>query len=91
MYLPILNLNKYTIMDQIDKIKEELNEFEHDVRTNMENDWNVYAEYFDLLQSVLGIMQKLDEEKTKKYCYKHFKKLFKRNWEIEGVIKIHYE
>lgn len=80
-----IDLNDITIIQEVNKYDEETKEFneafyEYTVHENMENKDHLIEEYFDVLQSMLGLLDKLGitaQEVMQEYP-KHLEKIKNR-------------
>lgn len=81
--LPVLNLDKFSIMEQINKIVEEAREIESACTTT-----EIMEEAFDTLQAVLGLLNHLNHTEILNINADHAKKLDGRKWGTKGTIII---
>ncbi|WP_346884343.1 hypothetical protein [Clostridium sp. UBA4395] len=81
-----INLEGVTLMQQVDKVYEEVDEFEKAVLKH--DATNAIEEYFDVLQSGLGALQKmgLDADYVMSQYDKHLEKIKDRP-RVKGVNK----
>lgn len=79
-----------TVEEQIEKVKEEVQEF-YDAVENKDAE-NTIEEFYDVIQSMLGVIsiQDLEDELHDGLC-KHNKKLISRGWELEQLSDKGYE
>lgn len=88
MNMPLLKLEEYMDIKQVEKIQEEFDEY---TREEIGSD----AELEELLDLITAIFTKLthenSKEKLQKAMEKHTEKLQSRGWETKGTIKIKLE
>ena len=91
--LPIIRLDKYTKAEQLDKIKEEVQEvFDSMVDTSDRGRMETLQECFDIIQATIGLMLKVGtKSEIELAAANHFVKLQRRGWVNQGQIEMFFK
>jgi hypothetical protein len=82
--IPILDTSNYTMLDQINKIAEELNEVYESFGVN--DIESIQDECMDVIQAALGLLDKLTPRLTKdNVISRHNSKLIDRSSTVKGL------
>ena len=82
---PILDITHISLVEEVDKLKEETHEFINAVSNNDED--NMIEEFYDVIQVMLNILYKYElTDKLDDGLQDHIEKLASRGWNIEKYL-----
>ena len=82
---PVLDINKISLVTEVDKLTEETHEFINAIANNDED--NMIEEFFDVVQVMMNILHRYElTDKLEEGLSLHNKKMVNRNWNIEKYL-----
>ena len=87
MKFPALDISKYTTLEELNKLQEEVQEFK--VALLLDDEDNMLEEAWDVIQVLINILNRYElTDYLEESLYIHKKKLMSRNWKIDKFIEI---
>ncbi len=87
MKFPALDISKYTTLEELNKLQEEVQEFK--VALLLDDEDNMLEEAWDVIQVLINILNRYElTDYLEESLYIHKKKLMSRNWKVDKFIEI---
>lgn len=87
MKYPVLDISKYTTLEEMNKLQEEVQEFK--VAILLDDEDNMLEEALDVMQVIFNILNRYElTDYLEEALYLHKKKLASRGWRLDKYIEI---
>ena len=87
MKFPALDISKYTTLEELNKLQEEVQEFK--VALLLDDEDNMLEEAWDVFQVLINILNRYElTDYLEESLYIHKKKLMSRNWKVDKFIEL---
>ena len=87
MKYPVLDISKYTTLEEMNKLQEEVQEFK--VAILLDDEDNMLEEALDVMQVLFNILNRYElTDYLEEALYLHKKKLASRGWRLDKYIEI---
>ncbi len=87
MKYPVLDISKYTTLEEMNKLQEEVQEFK--VAILLDDEDNMLEEALDVMQVLFNILNRYElTDYLEEALYLHKKKLASRGWKLDKYIEI---
>lgn len=87
MKYPVLDISKYTTLEEMNKLQEEVQEFK--VAILLDDEDNMLEEALDVMQVLFNILNRYElTDYLEEALYLHKKKLASRGWQLDKYIEI---
>lgn len=87
MKYPVLDISKYTTLEEMNKLQEEVQEFK--VAILLDDEDNMLEEALDVMQVIFNILNRYElTDYLDEALYLHKKKLASRGWKLDKYIEI---
>ena len=87
MKYPVLDISKYTTLEEMNKLQEEVQEFK--VAILLDDEDNMLEEALDVMQVLFNILNRYElTDYLEEALYLHKKKLASRGWRLDKFIEL---
>ena len=87
MKYPVLDISKYTTLEEMNKLQEEVQEFK--VAILLDDEDNMLEEALDVMQVLFNILNRYElTDYLEEALFLHKKKLASRGWKLDKYIEI---
>lgn len=87
MKYPVLDISKYTTLEEMNKLQEEVQEFK--VAILLDDEDNMLEEALDVMQVIFNILNRYElTDYLEEALYLHKKKLASRGWRLDKFIEL---
>ena len=87
MKYPVLDISKYSTLEEMNKLQEEVQEFK--VAILLDDEDNMLEEALDVMQVIFNILNRYElTDYLEEALYLHKKKLTSRGWQLDKYIEI---
>lgn len=87
MKYPVLDISKYTTLEEMNKLQEEVQEFK--VAILLDDEDNMLEEALDVMQVIFNILNRYElTDYLEEALFLHKKKLASRGWRLDKYIEI---
>lgn len=87
MKYPVLDISKYTTLEEMNKLQEEVQEFK--VAILLDDEDSMLEEALDVMQVIFNILNRYElTDYLEETLYLHKKKLASRGWKLDKYIEI---
>ncbi len=87
MKYPVLDISKYTTLEEMNKLQEEVQEFK--VALLLDDEDNMLEEALDVIQVLINILNRYElTDYLEEALYIHKKKLASRGWKLDKYIEL---
>ncbi len=87
MKFPALDISKYTTLEELNKLQEEVQEFK--VALLLDDEDNMLEEALDVIQVLINILNRYElTDYLEEALFIHKKKLMSRGWKLDKFIEL---